>query len=418
MRWAARALVSAFFFALSVTLALTSTRVIAASPPVAGDTPNFVVLNATDLARSRARLRSGDDALRPALSKLQREADRVLKEAPVSVTQKQWLPPSGDSHDYMSIAPYWWPNPDTTNGLPYVRHDGKINPERDRASDRKPLDQLVQGVQTLSLAYYFTGKEIYAEHAAKLLRVWFLDRATRMNPHLRYAQAIPGRNTGRGNGIIETHDLPELIDAVALLQASNRWTRTDHNRLRDWFGAYLDWLQESAEGKAEAKARNNHGTWYDVQAASFATFTGREHAAREVLRQLPTKRIAQQVESDGRQPRELARTQAWQYSLFNLEGLFDAAALAGKVGIDLWKYETADKRSIRSALEWLIPFATGEKTWPYKEITTVEPQKLAPLLRRAANAYREPRYEKVIAKLPKLSGDERWQLLHPNDTNQ
>ena len=417
MRWA-QALFGAVFFALSVTLALSSTWVIAASPPLAGETPNFVVLNPIDLARSRARLRSGDDTLRPALGKLQREADRALKAAPVSVTQKNLSPPSGDSHDYMSIAPYWWPNPDTTSGLPYVRHDGKINPERARASDRNTLDQLVQGVQTLSLAYYFTGKDAYAEHAGKLLRVWFLDRATMMNPHLRYAQAIPGRNTGRGAGIIETHDLPELIDAVALLQASNGWTQTDHNRLRDWFGAYLDWLHESAEGKAEAKAPNNHGTWYDVQVASFATFTGREHAAREVLRQFPTKRIAQQVESDGRQPRELARTRAWQYSLFNLTGLFDAAALADKVGIDLWNYETADKRSIRKALECLIPFAAGEKIWPYKEISSVEPQKLAPLLRQAANAYREPRYEKVIAKLPKLSGDERWRLLYPPDTNQ
>ena len=125
----------------------------------------------------------------------------------------------------------------------------------------------------------------------------------------------------------------------------------------------------------------------------YATFTGREHAAREVLRQFPTKRIAQQVESDGRQPRELAPTRAWQYSLFNLTGLVDAAALADKVGIDLWNYETADKRSIRKVLEWLIPFAAGEKIWPYKEISSVEPQKLAPLLRQGANAYREPRYE-------------------------
>jgi hypothetical protein len=417
MRWA-RALFSAVFFALWVTFALSFTRLFAASAPVAGDTLSFIMLNPTDLARSRARLRSGDDALRPALGKLQREADRALKEAPVSVTQKNLSPPTGDSHDYMSIAPYWWPNPDTTSGRPYVRHDGQINPERARASDRNTLDQLVQGVQTLSLAYYFTGKDAYAEHAGKLLRVWFLDRATMMNPHLRYAQAIPGRNTGRAAGIIETHDLPELIDTVALLQASHGWTHTDHNRLRNWFAAYLDWLHESAEGKAEAKAANNHGTWYDVQVASFATFTGREHAAREVLRQFPTKRIAQQVESDGRQQHELARTRAWQYSLFNLTGLFDAAALADKVGIDLWNYETADKRSIRKVLEWLIPFATGEKIWPYKEISSVEPQKLAPLLRQAANIYREPRYEKVIAKLPKLSSDERWRLLYPPDTNQ
>jgi hypothetical protein len=384
----------------------------------ASESPPVFVPPPSHLTESKKRLQAGDPTFLAALNRLTRDAERALKSPTFSVTHKDLLPPSGDKHDYMSLAPYRWPNPNTTHGLPYVRRDGEINPERDRTSDRKRLDQLVQAVKTLGLAHYFTGREEYAVHAAKRLRVWFFDEATKMNPHLRYAQAVPGRNTGRPEGIIETHNLPELIDAVGLLQGSNGWTETDHIRLRGWFNSMLNWLRDSPESKAEAKSRNNHGTWYDVQVASFALFVEREKVAKQLLAEFAARRIAKQIELDGSQPQELARTQAWHYSIFNLEALFNAAAPADKVGIDLWNYETNDKRSIRKALDWLIPFAAGEKKWTYKEISPFEPQKLAPLLRRAAIVYREPAYDEAIAKLPKPTGDERWQLFYPRPAQQ
>ena len=151
----------------------------------ASESPPVFVPQPTYLTESKKRLQSGDPAFLAALNRLTRDADRALKSATFSVTHKELLPPSRDKHDYMSLAPYWWPNPNTSNSLPYVRRDGEINPERDRTSDRKRLDQLVQAVKTLGLAYYFTGREEYAVHAAKLMRVWFLDETTKMNPHLR-----------------------------------------------------------------------------------------------------------------------------------------------------------------------------------------------------------------------------------------
>jgi len=316
----------------------------------------------------------------------------------------------------MSLAPYWWPDPNTSDGLPYLRRDGEINPERDRTSDRKRLDQLVQAVKTLGLAYYFTGREEYAVHAAKLLRIWFLDDTTKMNPHLRYAQAVPGRNNGRPEGIIETHNLPELIDAVALLGASKSWPQTDQKRLGAWFTSYLAWLRESPEGRTEAKAQNNHGTWYDVQIASFAVFTGQNDRARRILLEFAAERIVKQIEPDGRQPHELRRTQAWNYSIFNLEALFNAAAIGEKIGVDLWNYESSDKRSMRKALDWLIPFATREKKWTYKQLSSLQPEKIAPLLRRAAVQYRAAAYERVLSKIAGVATDQRLRLLYPTIT--
>jgi hypothetical protein len=383
------------------------------SSGTAVEEPRLFILDAENLVKAKEQLKSNNPTVVPAFNKLIRDADRSLTPGTLSVVQKELTPPSGDKHDYMSIAPYWWPNPNTPNGLPYVRRDGEVNPERDQTSDRKRLDNMVQAVKTLSLGYFFTGQEKYAVQATKLLGVWFLESATKMNPNLRYAQAIPGRNNGRGAGIIETHNLPELIDAVGMLHESKSWEQRNQRALQDWFNAYLTWLLESPEGRAEAKAQNNHGSWYDVQVASYALFTGKNELAKKVLTEFPTKRITKQIAPDGRQPRELERTQAWNYSLFNLEALFDAASIADKLGIDLWNYETQDKRGIRKALDWLLPFATGAKKWNYQQISAWQPEKLAPFLRRAALQYREMSYENALSKLPRVIADQRFNLLYP-----
>ncbi len=375
--------------------------------------PRVFILHPDELLRTKERIQADDPSILPTLDRLKRDAERALAAGTFSVTQKDLAPSGGNKHDYMSIAPYWWPNPNTPNGLPYILRDGEVNPERDQTSDRKRLDGLVQSVKTLALGYFFTGREQYAARATKLLRVWFLDDETKMNPHLRYAQAVPGRNVGRGAGIIETHNLPELIDAVGLLNTSKSWTPIDQKRLQDWFGAYLIWLIDGAEGKAESNAQNNHGSWYDVQVASYALFVGRDELAKKVLGEFPSGRIAKQIAADGRQPHELARTQAWNYSIFNLEALFNAASIADKLGIDLWRFETTDKRSIRKALDWLVAFAIGEKKWTYQEIASFQPEKLAPLLRQAALRDRDSAYERAVSKITSTTTDQRWQLLYP-----
>ena len=191
------------------------------SGALGGGLPRLMILDPNGLIQTKQRLQNRDPAFAPAFAKLKDDAARALNVKPLSVTEKNFSPPSGDKHDYMSIAPYWWPNPAMPNGLPFIRRDGEVNPERDRSSDRRRLGNMIQTVEILALGYFFTDREDYAAHAAELLRVWFLDPATKMNPHLRYAQAVPGQNTGRGAGIIETHELSELIDFVSLLNGSS-----------------------------------------------------------------------------------------------------------------------------------------------------------------------------------------------------
>jgi hypothetical protein len=373
--------------------------------------PRVFLIDAESLAHTRRQVAAGVPQLAEAVARLREEAGAALGAGPFSVTDKKLLPPSGDRHDYMSLGPYWWPDPAKPDGLPYIRRDGEVNPEGE-AYDRRPLGQMTSAVETLALAYYLTGNEPYADHAARLLRTWFLDEATRMTPHLEYGQAIPGRTQGRGIGIIDTAQLVRLVDAVGMLGSSPAWTAADQQRLQAWFRRYLTWLRESKHGRDEDRTRNNHGTWYDVQVVTFALFVGEEAMARDVLQRVPERRIAAQIEPDGRQPLELARTRSFDYSMMNLRGMFELATLGSHVGVDLWSFETADGRGIRRALDWLIPYATGEKQWTHRQIRELAPGRLTPLLRHAAVAYREPRYQEIARGIADDPGDRMW-LLYP-----
>jgi len=385
------------------------------APPAPPAPLRVYSLRADALARAKRRLASGDSSLRPAYDRLVREAAAALVAGPFSVMDKQRTPPSGDKHDYVSMGPYWWPDSTKPGGLPYVRRDGERNPEIRRDYDASRWGALSSAVGTLALAYYFSDDEKYAERAARLLRVWFLDPGTRMNPNLRYGQRIPGIAEGRGAGIIETRSLVGLVDAIGMLERSPAWTDTAAGGMRSWMSAYLQWLRTSEIGKEERSARNNHGTWYDAQVAALALFTGDTALARATLEASKTKRIGSQVMPDGRQPFELVRTRSLAYSAMNLEGLCRLAELGRQVGVDLWSYQSPDGGSIRNALDYVAPYAAAATRWPGQEITPIEPDWAVLLLARARLTYGEPRYGALLREIP---GDvvlsHRARLLYPD----
>ncbi len=380
--------------------------------------PRVFLLDASQLAVTRRQIHDGNKNLFAALDKLDRDARKAMSAGPFTVVTKEVTPPSGDKHDYMSQAPYFWPNPNTSNGLPYIRRDGERNPEINEITDHNSLDQLESAVGTLALAYYFRSDEAYAAKAASLLRTFFLDPATRMKPNLQYAQFIPGVNTGRGIGLIETRGLTKVVDSIGLLAGSKALTESDRLALQGWFGQFLQWMLESKNGRDEATSKNNHGTYYDLQVASFALFVGKRELAVQVLEKAREKRIALQIDADGRQPLEVTRTKAWSYSNMNLEGLMLLATLGQRTGVDLWNFHTADGRSIRKALDFLAAVALGNQKWQYEEIGGVKPETIFPLMRVAASAYRDKQYQDLLAKLPKLELADRNRLLRPDSTQR
>ena len=378
-------------------------------------TPRYYGVSPGVLVEVKARLAARDESLKPALKALVNEADKALTTPPPSVVEKDKVPPSGDRHDYMSTAPYFWPDPAKPDGLPYIRHDGKVNPEsRDDGFDHGRIGLMGETVETLALAYYFTGNEAYAERAAKCLRVWFLDPATRMNPNLNFAQAVPGENTGRGTGILEGRHIAVAADAAQLLAGSPAWTTKDKTEFKAWLETYLNWLLTSKNGRAEAGSRNNHGTFYDVQAVELALVLGKPDLAKQICEAAQQKRIAVQIAPDGKQPLELERTAALGYSHFNLEALFMLATLSEHVGVDLWHCRLPNgKNALAIALDFLLPYvADPAKKWPYEQIKKFNRAGFAPELRQAAVAYQEDKYEKMLSRFPE-AGRERFQLLSP-----
>lgn len=359
----------------------------------ADDTPHTFLLKPATLLHAKQLIAQRDPAAQEALAGLVKDADKALTKGPYSVVYKSKLPPSGDKHDYMSVGPYWWPDPSKPDGLPYIRKDGEINPERYAVKDLDFHNALCKDVYVLGLAWYYTRQPKYAAHAATLLHTWFIDTATRMNPHLNYGQAIPGITEGRGIGLIDMHNVTSLLDGIQLLKDAPQLPAADYKAIQDWYKQFLQWMRTSPIGRDEADEENNHGTWYDVQAVAIALFTGQSDLAANILKERTQNRIDNQLREDGSQPHELARTLSWNYSQFNLSAFFELALLAENVNIDLWHYESPGRKSLKKAFAWLLPYAEKAKPWEHKQI---KPMDVDAYLRLAKLA--EPRYPDIDLK--------------------
>jgi Alginate lyase len=313
--------------------------------------------------------------------------------------QKGRTPMSGDKHDYMSQAPYFWYDSSKPNGLPYLRRDGQRNPEIYTITDRRYMGELENALRILSISWYLTNEDKYAQKASALLRQWFLDDSTRMRPNLQYAQAVPGVNDGRGTGIIESISLMGIADAAALLDGSAAWTKQEATALRQWYGEYLHWMLESKNGRDEHAAKNNHGTWYLAQVIDFALIAGDREKALLLARE-GRLLIENQIDGDGKMPLELERTNGLGYSTYNLQAFFSLATVAASAGVDLWSYRNKQDAGIRKALDWIVPYATGKKKWEYQQISPYNKNDLQPLLLQAATIYGNPGYRDDADRSP------------------
>ena len=286
-----------------------------------------------------------------------RNAAKYLNEPPVTVTAASSPRSTGGKHDYFSEGDYWWPDPANPNG-PYIQRDGMSNP--DNFNDhRLALIRLSLIVPAMAAAYTLTGERKYADHAAVHLRAWFVDDATRMNPNLQYAQAIHGRFTGRGTGIIDTLHLVEVARAAPRIDMPAR----DLAAVKQWFTEYLKWMNTSANGKTERDAKNNHGTCWVTQVAAFAQLTGDEEMTEYCRGRFRTVLIPNQEAADGSFPEELRRTKPYSYSLFNLEALSIIAQTLTTPQNNLWTWTLPDGRGMGRAMAYMYPFMADKSKW-------------------------------------------------------
>lgn len=332
--------------------------------------PNTIVIDGYRLVEAKLRLDLGDHSLKSALNHLTAQADSWLDQGPWTVTAKATPPPNGTLHDYTSQAPYFWPNPNTPDGCPYINKDGVRNPEVDKYQDRVSVGKMFNSSYVLSLAWYYTGNPKYSKHASDILRTWFLDPNTAMNPNLDHAQLIPCANSGRSIGIIDfSQEYTNVIDAVAILNTgAPGWTFSDAKAFVSWNKRFLSWLADSPFGIQEATATNNHGTFANMQITALALFTG-NHSLAVSRSQLAKSFIDNQITANGSQPQELARTRSFHYANFDLCAHLRYALIARKVGVDLFKYKGPQGQSLFKAVDFVVPAAAGgAKEWTYPEL--------------------------------------------------
>jgi hypothetical protein len=291
-------------------------------------------------------------------------ANQYLSEKPITITASSSPRSAGGRHDFFSEADYWWPDPKDPNG-PYIQRDGMSNPDN-FVEHRRALMRLSVQMPALVAAWKLTKDNRYARAAASHLRAWFVDERTRMNPNLQYAQAIHGRTTGRGIGIIDTIHLVEVARAIETLKDSSALSWTELGTITQWFKDYLAWMTTSKNGIEERDAKNNHGTCWVMQVAAFAQLTGDQKLLDYCRERFKTVIVPNQIAADGSFPEELRRTKPYGYSLFNLEAMATVCQILSTPANNLFTFQTGDGRGFRRAMEYMAPFIRDKKSWPLK----------------------------------------------------
>jgi hypothetical protein len=303
---------------------------------------------------------------------IRRLADAALKAGPWSVSFHRpdaLRIPSATANDYVSQAPYWWPDPKDP-GAKWIRRDGETNPNRfDR--HRQDIDAMGSAVLALALGQWATGEAKYGARAAEVARVWFLDPKTRMNPHVQFGEVIPGTNEGRGAGIIGTRSLIPVLQGVALLEAEGGFDRAVSEGLRGWCRQYIEWLHTSKHGQAERRTSNNHATWWTAITASQAAFAG-DAAVLARCWDHVRGHLLNQIDADGSCPKEEARTRSLDYSAMNLDAFTLLCRLAQLQGVDLWRVANAKGGTVEKAVRYLAPYLAEPAKWKQKQIREFE----------------------------------------------
>lgn len=333
-------------------------------------------------------------------------ADELLREKPITITEFSSPRSAGEKHDYFSEGDYWWPDVNNPTG-PYIQKDGMTNPDN-FVEHRRVMVRLSIHSATLTAAYKVTSDIKYAMHTIKHLKAWFVDSLTRMNPSLLYAQAIKGRFTGRGIGIIDTIHLIEVAQSIMILEKSKLISEEDLNAIKNWFKEYLLWLTTHQYGIDEMNAKNNHGTCWVMQVAMFSKLVNDVDKMNFCRKRFKEVILPGQMASDGSFPLELKRTKPYNYSLFNLDAMAAICQILSTKEDNLWDFSLTDGRNIKKGIEFMFPFIKNKQDWTYpQDVMFYEYYPVRqPSLLFAGVAFSEQKYIEL------------WKLLDPDPKNE
>lgn len=373
----------------------------------------LLLLDKDNLDQIKAKIDRQDPFVMPAYQTLISKAEKTLSMDRLSVVDKSLTPPSQDKHDYMSLGPYFWPNPKTKDGYPYIRRDGKVNPNALIDSDSPRLVRLANALETLALAYYYTNNTKYAQRAVEMIQIWFINDSTKMNPHLKYAQGIPGTVPGRALGILDGRHFVRILDSITLIENSNLLSSKDLEIIKQWVKDYQNWLLNGEYAYEESHRPNNHGTFYDYQVVGYALYLEQPKKAKELLTNAQYIRLGSHIGSKGQNFHELERTRPLHYSLFDLEAMIGLALYSDHYDdVNFWTF-TINQTSLKKAIDYVVKYKNNRDMW-LVENENVNFMDLTPTLLVAAQKYQTDEYNKEILKLWRSKQDDisfmKWNI--------
>lgn len=288
-------------------------------------------------------------------------ADVFLLNQPITPTSSYCERSEGGVHDFFSEGDYWWPDEKDTSA-PYIRKDGLSNPNV-FSDHRHALVDLSEQVATLSSAWLITEEQKYIDKVQEHLTAWFVDTATMMSPHMLYAQAIYGRYSGRGIGLIDAYHFVEIVRAIDILEAKGALDIVVISDVKAWFSTFLSWMMTHPYGVKEMNTKNNHATCWLATAASIAVLTDNDQLTAFCRQRFKEVLLPSQMATDGSFPLELDRTKPYAYSLFNIDAFANVAQILSSEEDNLWAYETTDGKSLKKGLAYIYPFIKDKELW-------------------------------------------------------
>lgn len=387
----------------------------------AEEIPNTIIWDGAELVKARNAMKAGDAKYIALRDNLIERADKLIPIKIKTVTDKSIIPPSGDKKDFISWAIYWWPNPKSADGKPYIRKDGRTNPESKKITDNQAALDMLSGTSLTALAGFYTGDKRYFQKSSDYLRAWFVNPETRMNPNFNYGEIRPGHDEDKGNytGIILfAFRMQQILDSAALLKGQDCWSENDQKELERWMTEYLQWLNTSELALEAKMSTNNHATYFASQMAMLYTYIGKPSEAKAVLEEVFNRAFPKQFGENGIQEHELGRTLSFSYSTMNLRGWVNMAKIGNKCGFDAWKFKDEKGIGLYEALSFYIPFADPASKWPYQEIRKLNRNPLWELMVAGAQNYADKKFYEALVILDASPGLNIDKLYFPYELKQ